>query len=556
MATQLLYIVVILSIIATLHQATRLTTTLIATNAQNGNMFDICAINYVEISRFDINCNAADSGIERATVEIYAATSTGQSATDITSSILPWTLIHRENVTCNVIGTLTPLSRFNLATEIIKIHPDECRGFYVTRTNGSLGYTVSSNTVAGKVYVSNSDIQVLEGYGKVYPFGIEWEPRIWNGRITYTTDITPDTFSSCDTNKYCHYNIMYPIPGRQVSQTVTAESYFDNTAENFEFHFTMLNQDCINPKVSFVMQETDFNSSSKYLDVIDITNGYTIIKQCQGTSQGMCPNTSECLNKQSIATTTIPIYNTHIFRVNRPWGLSIISPCSYAIWFQFTIQCGMNPPPTTSSPTTPYPSVSPTTPYPTSINEYVLCGNNRYCWYKDLIPVIGNNITDTIEVISYQSGIEENFEFHYTVQNLDCINPSISFNMEETDFDGADEYLDIIDQTYNTQFRCHGSGQAQCPSNYQCLNKEPVQVSVIKANTTHIFSVYKPNSVHTLAPCNFAVKFIFKIHCEKVTLSPTKNPTISPTTIPTISPSKYPTTYPSKYPTTYPSKYP
>ncbi len=68
---------------------------------------------------------------------------------------------------------------------------------------------------------------------------------------------------------------MYPIAGKPVLQSVTIQSYVDNKRESFEFHFTMLNENCANPKISFVVQETDFDTGSKYLDVIDVTDGYT-----------------------------------------------------------------------------------------------------------------------------------------------------------------------------------------------------------------------------------------------------------------------------------------
>eukprot|EP01084_Bolivina_argentea_P187050 322284_1 len=174
-------IIISLSLFIIKTSAETLDTTMNGGNTLNGNMFDICALSNVEITRFDINCNAEGSSVP---IEIYAANSVNQVYSAISNTPSAWTKIHTETVTCQPKGTLTILNSFNQNAVSVKILQNNCRGFYVTRTDGgSLSYT--NGDVEGAVYASNADIQFKEGKGLSYPFGSGYTPRIWNGRIHY-----------------------------------------------------------------------------------------------------------------------------------------------------------------------------------------------------------------------------------------------------------------------------------------------------------------------------------------------------------------------------------
>jgi hypothetical protein len=58
------------------------------------------------------------------------------------------------------------------------------RAFYVTNNSGTMAYT--NGTAVGAVYAQDGFIQFLQGYGKSYPFGGTFQPRVWNGVIHYT----------------------------------------------------------------------------------------------------------------------------------------------------------------------------------------------------------------------------------------------------------------------------------------------------------------------------------------------------------------------------------
>eukprot|EP01084_Bolivina_argentea_P187049 322283_1 len=180
------FTIISLSLFIIKTSAETLDTTMNGGNTLNGNMFDICALSNVEITRFDINCYAEGPSVP---IEIYVANSVTQVYSAISNTPSAWTKIHTETVTCQPKGTLTILNSFNQNAVSVKILENNCRGFYITRTDaGTLSYTAGS--AEGAVYALNADIQFKEGIGVSYPFGDEFTPRIWNGRIHYILFIT------------------------------------------------------------------------------------------------------------------------------------------------------------------------------------------------------------------------------------------------------------------------------------------------------------------------------------------------------------------------------
>jgi hypothetical protein len=152
-----------------------LTTTFAGGNGQSGNMFDLVGVTPVVITGFDVNLTGT------ATIEVYSVTA-GTTYVGNETNSSAWTLL---GSAANVVGlgagvpTPVPLT-FN-----VPINPSQVQGFYVTTTAGTLTYT--NGTSLGAVFASNSNLQFLEGIGNAYPFGAIFSPRIWNGRIHYTT---------------------------------------------------------------------------------------------------------------------------------------------------------------------------------------------------------------------------------------------------------------------------------------------------------------------------------------------------------------------------------
>jgi subtilisin-like proprotein convertase family protein len=153
-----------------------LLTTLAGGNGQNGNMFDLDAINDVVILSFD--GNQLGSGGPPFTFEIYWKPGTHQG---FETNAGAWTMIGQATgVPMNPQGTATPIP----IPVNVPINAGNRAAFYVTATTGfNVAYT--NGTVLGNQYASDANIIFYEGVGMSYPFGTVFTPRIFNGIIHY-----------------------------------------------------------------------------------------------------------------------------------------------------------------------------------------------------------------------------------------------------------------------------------------------------------------------------------------------------------------------------------
>ncbi|MBT4705733.1 MAG: PKD domain-containing protein [Flavobacteriales bacterium] len=159
-------------------------------NGQDGNMYNVTAINDVTID--SVWCNFGTGTISEIEIWYRAGTFVGNA-----NSSAGWTKV--DSVTS------VPSAGFNNFTHVnihinLQIPAGSTYALYVTRaqlansapwmryTNGPGGST------AGQLYNQNADIQVSYAYGKDYPFGTtNFNPRIWNGRIFYSCCPQPVT---------------------------------------------------------------------------------------------------------------------------------------------------------------------------------------------------------------------------------------------------------------------------------------------------------------------------------------------------------------------------
>lgn len=167
-------LILTMCLIASAVTAQNLTTTFGGTNSQNGNMFDLTAINPVVVSGFDINLLSTGP----QTIEVWTVTGGGTFVGKETNAAA-WTLVGSASVETAGVGvaTLVPIA---VSTPIAA---GGRQGFYVTCASGSLSY--SNGTSVGNPYVSDANLVFHEGVGKAYPFGATYTPRIWNGVIRY-----------------------------------------------------------------------------------------------------------------------------------------------------------------------------------------------------------------------------------------------------------------------------------------------------------------------------------------------------------------------------------
>ncbi len=147
-----------------------LTTTFVSNNGQDGNMFDVKAETAITIQGFDINiCDETPT-----LVEVYYKVGTSVGFDHNPSA---WTLLGNATVYPAGSDVPTPLPVGGLT-----IPAGATYGLYLTTTGGACGF----NYTDGTTDYSNSDLTIYHGFGKSYPFGDTYEPRIWNGTIYYT----------------------------------------------------------------------------------------------------------------------------------------------------------------------------------------------------------------------------------------------------------------------------------------------------------------------------------------------------------------------------------
>ncbi|MCA9320557.1 MAG: hypothetical protein KDB53_07470 [Planctomycetes bacterium] len=183
-------------------------TTFASNNGQAGNMFDIVVTgpNPVTITGFDINANPGTYTVEIWTVDPTAWTAgAGTTQGSILQNTTTATTMAEWVMEANVANVVSILP--NAATAVtdslapnpnivsITLNPGETRGFYVTlAANTSIRYT--NGTAFGSPAGSDNNLQILEGYGKVYQFGGSFgspttlASRVWNGSVRYSAPFT------------------------------------------------------------------------------------------------------------------------------------------------------------------------------------------------------------------------------------------------------------------------------------------------------------------------------------------------------------------------------
>lgn len=150
-----------------------ISTTMAAGNGSSGNMFDIVALNAIEVNGFDVHL----SGTALTTIEVWYRTG---SFVGFESSNAGWTQVLTTTVTGAGAGNMT----FVPANFTVSIPAGQTYAFFVT-SNGGSGMSYTNGTLLGSIYTQNADLQFLEGKGGGY-FTVTNSPRVFNGQMRYT----------------------------------------------------------------------------------------------------------------------------------------------------------------------------------------------------------------------------------------------------------------------------------------------------------------------------------------------------------------------------------
>lgn len=153
----------------------------------SGNMFDVVAKTDLVVTEFAIHTYATTM----INVEVWSKLGSFQGNENASSN---WQMIKADAVLGKGLGQGT-----NVRIPNIGIKSREVRAFYITvASGGTLAYT--KGQAPGTAYVSNNDLQILEGIGKAYRFGATYTNRKWNGKLMYevgkVTTIAPTPSTS------------------------------------------------------------------------------------------------------------------------------------------------------------------------------------------------------------------------------------------------------------------------------------------------------------------------------------------------------------------------
>jgi len=141
---------------------------------QAGNMFDVIALETIQIREMDVHLTS----LPNINVEIY--TKHGTLYDGATNAAL-WTQMGSCEVDGQGDGIPTPLPD-SCITPITIIDGEEM-GIYVTARHTEMRY--SWGFQAGGILAENDHLQITEGVGVVYPFSYVFSPRRWSGTLRY-----------------------------------------------------------------------------------------------------------------------------------------------------------------------------------------------------------------------------------------------------------------------------------------------------------------------------------------------------------------------------------
>eukprot|EP01084_Bolivina_argentea_P222365 376381_1 len=180
----------------------------------------------------------------------------------------------------------------------------------------------------------------------------------------------------------------------------------------------------------------------------------------------------------------------------------------------------------------------------TTVPDGVLCdGTNRFCYYRN-ISVSRNAITNhTVKIQADDDYTITYFDIYWTVNDHDCMRPTLSFRYELIDYDSTSEYIEVYDNDDTLINRCQG-GYSCGTFDSSCINNYNLEKEAIRKGNTYKITVLESADVDDLCGLGTTINAYVTLTCDYGTFAPTIS-TISPTTsaptMVTISPTPYPT---------------
>ena len=145
-------------------------------NGQAGVMFDVVAKKDIHIVGIGSIHTTSRGGVD---VEVWTKKGTYDGFQRDADA---WTLVASTSVPGKGRNKPTPLPHGIM--DEIDLDQGETQAFYVTLLNTVMRYS-NGDKDSQAVDVSNSDLEILEGVGKGYPFKSTYNARVFNGSILY-----------------------------------------------------------------------------------------------------------------------------------------------------------------------------------------------------------------------------------------------------------------------------------------------------------------------------------------------------------------------------------
>eukprot|EP01084_Bolivina_argentea_P133995 236429_1 len=278
---------------------------------------------------------------------------------------------------------------------------------------------------------------------------------------------------------------MIPAIYSPTSHQITLSKNADGTDYYFHVSFTVIDRDCIEPRITFKYEQIDYDETGEYLNVYDHNNIAAICKN----DTNVCGSFATCLNNVTLNVDKITKFTTYRIDIYQSSGVNNLCN-SKSINAIVTLSCyPPPPPPTTLLPTT----ILPTTESQTITNNS--CGVNQWC--IDIYPPAYLATSYQIAFSKNAAATATNFYVSFTPIERDCLKPRISFDYEEIDYDMDDEYLQIYNNN-NVSLATCGSLQDVCGTFGTCINNMSLNISRIEKNTTYQIRIFQSSSVHNL----------------------------------------------------------
>ncbi len=144
-------------------------------------MFNIVAKAQLYLTTFIVSTTG--TGIDTARVYYRPGSMIGH---DLSSA--GWILA--DSVMIKSGGTPDTLVQANNVPLNYNMMPGDTVGVYVTYTHAVLAVAYTNGTFLDSVYAQKASIQVLQGYGKTYPFTSQFYPRVFNGFVNFCPGAT------------------------------------------------------------------------------------------------------------------------------------------------------------------------------------------------------------------------------------------------------------------------------------------------------------------------------------------------------------------------------